>query len=222
MQPASDGIFDGLFVLLNSMDFSNGKGDNKAGPGKIKRSQVLLDSGTLETILPDDVANQLAQLAGAVFDKKEKGFVIPCSAASSSANVTFGLGETGAAKINVPLDQLILESLGSTFDSGPNKGEQKCFFAVLPSGKGPAILGDTTLRSAYVVFDMANNEAGVACTKFNVNTSNIVPFPSMSATIPSSTPEPGLTGAKKAAQASNTSEIVRRYVPRGHYVGRSH
>ncbi|KFY41714.1 hypothetical protein V494_02820, partial [Pseudogymnoascus sp. VKM F-4513 (FW-928)] len=48
----------------------------------------------------------------------------------------------------------------------------------------PILFGDTFLRSAYVVYDLANNEIGLAQTDFNAKGSNIVEFASMGAAIP--------------------------------------
>jgi hypothetical protein len=41
------------------------------------------------------------------------------------------------------------------------------------AGDSTAVLGDTFLRSAYVVYDIANNEISLAQTDFNATSSNI-------------------------------------------------
>ena len=68
-------------------------------------------------------------------------------------------------------------------------------FGVMNFSSPPYLLGDTFLRSAYVVYDLANNQIGIAPTDFNSTDSNIVPFPSMSAPIPDATTAPGQSAA---------------------------
>lgn len=53
------------------------------------------------------------------------------------------------------------------------------------------ILGDTFLRSAYVVYDLVNLKAAIAQTVFNATDSNVVTFASSGAAVPSATPAPG-------------------------------
>jgi Eukaryotic aspartyl protease len=59
--------------------------------------------------------------------------------------------------------------------------------SVLGVGAIPALLGDSILRSAYVVFDLANERIGLAQAKLNATDSNVVPFASSGAPIPSAT-----------------------------------
>lgn len=48
-----------------------------------------------------------------------------------------------------------------------------CQFGIEPAGEDPILLGDTFLRSAYVVYDLANNQISIAQTDFNATTSNV-------------------------------------------------
>jgi hypothetical protein len=41
------------------------------------------------------------------------------------------------------------------------------------AGSGTSVLGDTFLRSAYVVYDLANNQISLAATNFNATNSDI-------------------------------------------------
>jgi hypothetical protein len=91
------------------------------------------------------------------------------------------------------MDELVLDLTNGpapTFTSGPYSGQEACEFGIQNFTEAPFLLGDTFLRSAYVVYDLVNNEVGIAATDFNATTSNIVAFPSAGATIPSSTPAP--------------------------------
>jgi hypothetical protein len=55
-------------------------------------------------------------------------------------------------------------------------GQQACNFGISPSPGATAILGDTFLRSAYVVYNLETNEIAIAQTVFNSDSSNIVEF----------------------------------------------
>jgi hypothetical protein len=52
------------------------------------------------------------------------------------------------------------------------------------------ILGDSFLRSAYLVYDLENYQIGMAATVFNSAKSNIVPFAGKGARIPNSADAP--------------------------------
>lgn len=49
-----------------------------------------------------------------------------------------------------------------------------CEFGLMSSGTGDIALGDSFLRSAYVVYDLTNKQIGLAQTVFNETLSNIV------------------------------------------------
>lgn len=48
-------------------------------------------------------------------------------------------------------------------------GTQGCALGIVPTSGGSSVLGDTFLRSVYVVYDMDNNEISLANTNFNVS-----------------------------------------------------
>jgi hypothetical protein len=77
---------------------------------------------------------------------------------------------------------------GATFDDG----EAICALfvdSVVNDSSGSIILGDSFLRSAYVVYDLENNEIAIGQTVFNATSSNIKVIP----------PGTGLPGVSSAA-----------------------
>jgi len=54
------------------------------------------------------------------------------------------------------------------------KGKRVCIFGIAPSGNHQPIFGATFLRSAYVVYDLSNNEISFAQTNFNSTSDNIL------------------------------------------------
>lgn len=154
---------------------------------------VVLDSGTTLSYLPSDLAQQAWHEAGAVWESQVEMAIIPCSRASSGGHFAFGFGGPDGPVIRVGMDELVLpltQGQAPVFDSGPYSGQDACEFGIQNITGGIYLLGDTFLRSAYVVYDLVNNQIGIAATDFNSTATNVVAFPSLGATIPSATIAP--------------------------------
>lgn len=85
---------------------------------------------------------------------------------------------------------VIGDESGQEFTDGAHRGELVCAFGNQNQPAPPYLLGDTVLRSAYVVYDLENNQIAIAPTKYNSTESNIVAFASKGAPIPSATVAP--------------------------------
>jgi len=175
--------------------------------------EAVLDSGTTLTYLPQDLAEQVWEEVGAVYDAEAEGAVLPCSYANNPGHFSFGFAGPDGPRINVTMDELVLslsDERGppSTFASGAFKGQESCAFGIQNSSEVPMLLGDTFLRSAYVVYDLVNNEIGLAATDFNSTKTNIVPFPSNGATIPSSTSAPNQDSISGASGSGSTNSSL--------------
>lgn len=154
---------------------------------------VVLDTGTTLSYLPQDLAEQIWQEVGATYDDRVDLAVIPCSRKNSNGYFTFGFAGPDGPRINVRMDQLVLDLTSGTppkFTSGQYKGQDMCEFGIQNMSNGPYLLGDSFLRSVYVVYDLVNNEIALAETHINSTESNIVAFASMGAPIPSATQAP--------------------------------
>lgn len=127
---------------------------------------VLLDSGSSLTYLPDTMVEDIYNAVGAEYDSQEGAAYVPCSLANDTRNLTFTFS---SPSISVSMKELVLDVV-TTGGSRPTfqNGVTACLFGVAPAGSGTNVLGDTFLRSAYVVYDMANNEISLAQTRFNV------------------------------------------------------
>ena len=136
---------------------------------------VILDSGTSITLVPDSILNPIISGIGAINSDELQGLVVPCSQACSSATFNFGFGGNGGPSIAVSfaelLDPIYLDD-GSL--ATLKNGETICRFGMASGGPGPFLFGDTFLRSAYVVYDLTNNQIGIAQTNYNATSSNIV------------------------------------------------
>ena len=136
---------------------------------------VILDSGTTLTYLPDSVLNPIISGIGAINSEELGGLVVPCSQACSSATFNFGFGGNGGPSIAVSFAELVYP-LYLEDGSVPTleNGKTICGFGMASGGPGPYLFGDTFLRSAYVVYDLTNNQIGIAQTNYNATDSNIV------------------------------------------------
>ena len=118
---------------------------------------------------------ELATYFGAVSDQTY-GTLVPCNISEYQGSVDYSFGGEGGTTISVSFAELALpiqDSNGNelTFEDG----SAACSFGLdqISQDSEPVLLGDTFLRSAYVVYDLDNAEIGIAQTKFNSTSSNI-------------------------------------------------
>ncbi|OAQ96517.1 hypothetical protein LLEC1_07439 [Akanthomyces lecanii] len=171
---------------------------------------ALLDSGTTLSYLPQDITQQIWNEVGAAYSQGLGVAVVPCTYATSKGYFSFGFGGSQGPRINVTMDELVLEQAGVTISTGRHKNTPACTFGIQaqPASSDGSVssylLGDSFMRSAYVVYDLENNQVAIAPTNFNASASNVVPFPSKGATIPSSTPVPGANTTTSGGGSSGT------------------
>ncbi|RYP03341.1 hypothetical protein DL765_010532 [Monosporascus sp. GIB2] len=187
------GAFTSFRVALTSMQAISDSGSDTLSSKELPIS-VVLDSGTTLSYLPTDLVSQIWEEVGALYSNDIGGAVIPCSRATSTGYFSFGFAGPGGPVINLTMDELVLPlTLGENqplFEFGPYEGQEACRFGLQSSSAEPYLLGDTFLRSAYVVYDLYNNEIGMAVTDFNATGSNVVPFEGSGARIPLATVAP--------------------------------
>ncbi|KAL1872994.1 hypothetical protein Daus18300_004135 [Diaporthe australafricana] len=183
-------VYDSFLVPVNSVHAVSDSGTDELTSTQFP-IEVVLDSGTTLSYLPSDIAEQIWTEVGATYTPEVGLALLPCRMQNSQGHFTFGFAGPDGPKINVSMDELVLDLVTSgpppTFISGPFEGEDACEFGIQNSSKSPFLLGDTFLRSAYVVYDLVNNEIGIAQTDFNATASNIVAFEGNGSTIPFST-----------------------------------
>ncbi|OJD35448.1 aspartic-type endopeptidase [Diplodia corticola] len=135
---------------------------------------AILDSGTTLTLLPDDIATDIINGVGAR-NTRDYGYVVNCNIGDTGATIEFSFGGDGGPTISVGMDEMVLPLTDT--DGNParfrNSGEEACIFGIEPAGDAPILLGDTFMRSAYVVYDLHNRQIALANTKFNATSSNV-------------------------------------------------
>lgn len=135
-------------VAMTSLSYTNSSGTTKFANSAL--SGVVLDTGSSLCELPTAIVAAMAADIGAEQDPQSGLLEVDCSAATSTNKLAFAFN---GVTINVPMDQFVLQS-GNT-----------CVLGVMPLQEGSgitALLGDTFLRNAYVVFDQTNMKISMA------------------------------------------------------------
>ena len=198
-------VYTSFLVALTSLQATSPSGTDKLSSAQFP-VPVVLDSGTTLSYLPTDLAKQVWKEAGAVYSPDIQLALVPCGMAQSKGHFSFGFAGPSGPRINVSMDELVLDlTAGSPplFSNGPYKGLEACEFGIQNFSQAPYLLGDTFLRSAYVVYDLINNQIGIAATDFNSTRTNIVPFPSEGAHIPSATVAPDQSRVTETAAVTS-------------------
>lgn len=160
-------------VMLSGIEIYQGSNSQKVVDIQYP---FALDSGTTITYLPTSAVNAIVESLGGSED--EGGYYIPCG-------VEGGLSyDFSGAKIQVPFSELTIP-----LDDG------SCYLLISADDENQ-ILGDSLLRSAYVVYDMFNNEISLANTNYNATSSSIETFDA--------------NGVPSATQAPSYSSTVSR------------
>jgi hypothetical protein len=168
---AENGVYRDLQVALDSISVSGGP---SIGPDGDALTAVL-DSGTSYTYLPDDIVSSLYDMFSVTFDNSSGNSFVDCSLETEDSTIIFSFS---GANITVPMSEIVLNA--ETYAQGGSETGQDgiCAFGILPQSSmslTAPILGDTFLRSAYIVYDLDNNEISLAQARYDVGSaSNII------------------------------------------------
>lgn len=184
-------------VAWTSLSATSSSGTDVLTPSDYAEAAIL-DSGTTITLLPDSLAAMVFEELGAQVSNELDAVIVPCDLEKNTGTLNYAFGGAGGPTIKVQMSQLVLPLTTNTGEVPKfTNGQTVCQLGIQPAGDLPTLFGDTFLRSAYVVYDLENNKIALAQTDFNATNSNIVPFASQGAPIPSAT------------QASNTLAVTQ-------------
>lgn len=127
-------------------------------------SPALLDSGSSLMYLPNNVAQKVFDAVGAQYDERQGAAFVDCDLANSDMTVDFTFS---SPTISVGMDELVIVA-------GVDRGQPICILGVAPAGDTTPVLGDTFIRSAYIVYDLTANQISLAQTNFNATGSDNV------------------------------------------------
>ena len=196
IQKPPNGTYTDFTVALSSVSFADATAKTVFSQSSLALP-VILDSGASAMYLPEDVLNPILNGIGPINDP-DLGLIIPCSLGSSTATISFGFGGANGPSIEVSFGEVVTPIY---LDDGSQPrlkdGRTVCGLGLLPSSTGPFVLGDTFLRSAYIVYDLTNNQIGIAQTNFNSTSSDIVEISGS-----------GIPGASAAAPLAVTQTFI--------------
>lgn len=163
VQEIAGGFYE-FFVTLTGVDWGSDT------LGKDMALAVLLDSGSTLTYLPTSIVADIYNKVDVSYDRDSGTGYVPCGTKNQDTQMKLSFSSPGS--ISIPMNELVID-LGEN-NMQFSDGTAACLFGIAPAQGGTNVLGDTFLRSAYVVYDLDNNEISLAQTKFNVSTSDIV------------------------------------------------
>ncbi|RYP05828.1 hypothetical protein DL764_003539 [Monosporascus ibericus] len=175
------GIYHSFAVALSSLtlNYTDGSSDTVIQ----QPVPVILDSGTTLTYLPPRIADYIYNALGAVDDTWYTGLVyIDCAYLRNESGLTFDFqfgGDSGPL-VRVPVNEVVLDNvmeyveMGLPIPPGMPFADDVCSFGIHPGDQGIYLLGDTFLRSAYVVYDLENHEVAMAQANVNTTRSNVL------------------------------------------------
>ncbi|EPS38171.1 hypothetical protein H072_8098 [Dactylellina haptotyla CBS 200.50] len=175
IQPDENGVVSSFIVAWTGFSITT-ENDGEVQLTTSNFAQpAYLDSGTTLTVLPSQLAYQLIQAAGAVYEESSDIYLVTCDTASANATLNYQFGGANGPTIKVPFGELVLPIRDVNGDFVTVDGVQYCLFGVKPGGPGDILLfGDTFLRSAYVVYDLDGQTIGLAQANTEATGSNIV------------------------------------------------
>ena len=172
---------------------------------------AILDSGTTLSYLPVKIIEQLHSKLRVHTDNLYTGLTfIDCDYLTSNPDMrlsfTFGSNTT----ISVPVWEVVLDLLGDSQSQLPFKMpfERACIFGIQSTEgfeedgfqEDTALLGETFLRSAYVVYDLTHHQIGMAQANMNSTTEDIVELTRAGSGLPT-----GLVGVKEPTNGKDSS-----------------
>jgi hypothetical protein len=184
-----DGGYNRLNVLLTSLSF-NGGGVVTPLITPAAPDSVTLDAGASYSYIDDAAVKALYAAIGATDDTGGVSQLawVDCNIRCTKYDdfLSFRFGDASGPVINVPLAESIVGPIDPP--AGLNLPyENACIIAFLPASIVPKpypTLGDAFLRSAYVVYDLQNNEIAMAQSNFESTASNVVDISKGSKSIP--------------------------------------
>lgn len=183
-------------ILFGAVDSSKYKGDLLTVPWVSDQSldvavsingsntfEGSLDCGTSLTYIPSQLVEKYAKKFGAEWDN-DQGLYFLDDVIDGSLEFDFS-----GAKVSVPGDELAIKAEKYDVKSPP----KPYVFTFLANDQtnGMNLLGDSFLRSAYVVFDLKDKEVAIAQASYDSKNSNIQAI------------ENDIPGAKKAPKSGS-------------------
>ncbi|KAI9163183.1 aspartic-type endopeptidase-like protein [Paramyrothecium foliicola] len=184
--------FDGFTVTVPS-------GQSSITTDLSSNATAILDSGSTLTIMPDGIADEIFQHFGTVNIPGMPMAFADCAYADERGDGYTMNFEFDGKVIEVPMSEMIIDAFSEVQDifKGDPVGrelfkdwDRVCMFGIVStttfgiSDPNFVLLGDTFLRSAYVVYDQTNEEIGIAQANLRSTEERITEFTRNGSSIP--------------------------------------
>ncbi|CAI7629081.1 unnamed protein product [Penicillium glandicola] len=173
------GQYSEFIIALTNVSLTNSSGQNTYSSSSIPAG-VLLDSGSSLTYLPDALVQEIYNDLDVTYESDSGIGYVECSMAEKNITISYTFS---SPTIDVAISEMVIDVGGLYF----RNGKRACVFGIVPAGTSTAVLGDTFLRSAYVVYDLANNEISLANTNFNTTENDVLEIGTGTDAVPSAT-----------------------------------
>lgn len=183
-----DGEYAAFYIALTAVGVKGVAGSL----GKDLDTAVLLDSGSSLTYLPNNITSAIYSELGVTYSENEGAAFIDCNRASENWTIDYTFS---SPTISVSLSELVVPI-------GESNGKDICILGIAPADGSTCVLGDTFLRSAYVVYDLESNQIGLAQTNFNSTTDNILEITNSTST------SGGIPSASAVANAVTVASLT--------------
>lgn len=172
IKDSSTNNYTAFSVTLSSLAAVSSSSGSVSKNYSIDAMAVILDSGTTLSYLPTTLAEEVMATFNATYDSSLGYATVSCDLASTSDIVLeYQFGGSGGPTIQVDLAHLVLQtSSGSSGTTSSSSSD--CAFGISESDSY-YLLGDTFLRSAYVVYDLDNKEIALAQSNVNSTSTSI-------------------------------------------------
>lgn len=197
-----------------SFAFSNGTTYNQSLSSQSGSLSSILDSGTTLTYLPDDIATTLFDAVGA-YQYTSLGSSL--ALVDCGLNVEFDFQINNNVTITVPSDELVIDAFEGTSLPSDVPFASTCLFGIQNIGSSSgssgssartadyAILGDSFLRSAYVVYDLSNLQIGLAPANLNSTSTNVQELKAGESSLPAFSGVASQTASSSSSSGTSTT-----------------
>ncbi|PBP24171.1 acid protease [Diplocarpon rosae] len=170
------GRYEKLCIALTALAVGDTVFNNEPEP-------AVIDTALANTFLPYHMAHGIYNLIGAQYDFRFKVAFVGCALADDTMTLDFTFS---GATISVPMKEMVFE-IPEEDREILNLSESSgiCYLGISVGNR--VLLGDTFLRSAYLVFDLANNEISIAQNRVNPYESQIHEITTGTASVPNAT-----------------------------------
>ncbi|GAN08429.1 aspartyl proteinase [Mucor ambiguus] len=139
---------------------------------------LIIDTGTTLTYMDHALADEIVRMVAGnvVLDQMSGVYLIDCGVRGDATTDYFLEFTMEKTKLVIPINDLILPLVGGAGVGGPDERDL-CMFGIAPwmttgtsqkmNEKGWILIGDSVLRSTYLVFDMKNHQIGFAKTSMH-------------------------------------------------------